>query len=541
MVRYIFSIVVLLLLWKFVSILLSTAVLPPPEDAFVAFGKSVKTRIFWDHFAASAFRVFMAMAVGWLFAFPLGILIGYYTKADEVLSPLVFLTYPIPKIVFLPVFLIIFGLGDLSKIFIISLIIGYQILVATRDGVKGLNKKSIDSFRSLGGGAWQTMRHVVVPSALPHGFTALRIGTGTAIAVLFFVESFATSKGLGFFIMDSWGRASYDLMFVGIIGMSLLGVLLYEIFNYLEKNLCAWKFIESGRSVHVESVQGVLGKVEVFGKMIKFSHTLFALPFALSAVVLAHRDHPVSLALLFWIVVAMVGARSAAMGFNRVVDAGFDAKNPRTADRAIPSGSMSYRSAGLFVVLFSCLFIFSAAMISRLCLILSIPVLAVLLSYSFLKRFTWLSHIYLGFSISLAPMGAWIAVADTLNGSVVWLSLALLTYIAGFDILYACQDREFDKETGLFSVPAVFGVRTAFSLSTLLHVLSFVFFLLIFVSFDMGGVYFGALVIIAVLFLVEHRLVSPDDLTNIRIAFFHVNSLISLVLFFGILFDELLR
>ena len=537
--RYIISVVVLLLVWKVISLILSTAVLPPPETAFVAFGKSIKTKIFWDHFFTSAFRVSMAMAIAWLFAFPLGILIGYYPKADAILSPMVFLTYPIPKIVFLPVFLVVFGLGDFSKIFIISLIIGYQILVATRDGVNSLNKKSVDSFRSLGGGAWQTLRHVVVPSALPYGFTALRIGTGTGIAVLFFVESFATSKGLGFFIMDSWGRASYDLMFVGIIGMSLLGVLLYEVFNYLEKNLCAWKFIESGRPLRVESSKGLLGRMEIFGKMIKFSHTLFALPFALSAVVLAHRQHPITLTVLFWIIVAMVGARSAAMGFNRIVDAKFDAKNPRTVDRAIPSGSMSLRSAGLFVVLFSVLFIFSAAMISKLCLILSIPVLVILLSYSFTKRFTWFSHLYLGFSISLAPMGAWIAVAGTLNWSVLWLSLALLTYIAGFDILYACQDREFDKKTGLFSVPAVFGVRTAFNMSALLHVLSFVFFVLVFISFDMGVIYFGALVVIAVLFMVEHKLVSPHDLANIRIAFFHVNSLISIILFLGIFFDQL--
>ena len=172
-------------------------------------------------------------------------MLGFSRKTDTLLSPFVFLTYPIPKIVFLPIFLVIFGLGDFSKIFMIALIIGYQILVSTRDSVLGLDREYIDSFKSLGGTVVQTLQHVVIPAALPQAFTSLRIGTGTGIAVLFFVESVATAKGLGFFIMDSWGRFDNNLMFVGIIGMSLLGVCLYEIVNYLEKHFCAWKFVKT--------------------------------------------------------------------------------------------------------------------------------------------------------------------------------------------------------------------------------------------------------------------------------------------------------
>jgi NitT/TauT family transport system permease protein len=241
--RYLISGGLLMMVWKMASLMVSSVILPPPELAFTAFFRAVATLSFWRHFGASALRVTAAMAMAWLMGFPLGIVLGYHRKTDQLLSPFVFITYPIPKIVLLPVFLILFGLGDLSKIFMIALIIGYQIVVATRDAVLGLDKKYIDSFRSLGGGRHLTVRHVVVPAALPSGFTALRIGTGTGIAVLFFVESFATASGLGYLIMDAWGRFAYDLMFVGIIGMSLLGVLLYELFNYLERCLCAWKYL----------------------------------------------------------------------------------------------------------------------------------------------------------------------------------------------------------------------------------------------------------------------------------------------------------
>ena len=275
--------------------------------------------------------------------------------------------------------------------------------------------------------------------------------------------------------------------------------------------------------------------------MIKFSHTVFALPFALSAVILAQRQHQMHVLDIFWILLAMVGARSSAMGFNRIADASLDAKNPRTSIREIPSGRLSLSSAILFIIFFSGLFIFASAMLGRLCFYLSFPILVVLFLYSYTKRFTYLSHIYLGFAISLAPVGAWIALAKTFSWPVLILSLALMTYIAGFDILYACQDIEFDKEEGLFSIPAHFGVKKALIMASLIHLLSFCFFFLIYFVFDMKLMYFCAVVMIGILLIIEHRLVKPDDLSNVNFAFFHVNSLISITLFLGVLADELAR
>ena len=326
-----------------------------------------------------------------------------------------------------------------------------------------------------------------------------------------------------------------------LLGMSLLGVLLYEVFNYLEKKICEWKAVQTRGGAEAQPVPAVLARILVFGRMIKFSHTIFALPFALAAVVLAQRDHPLSWPLLFWILVAMVGARSAAMGFNRIADAQIDAHNPRTARRAIPAGQLSMASAVSFVLFFAALFILAAGMISRLCLLLAPPVLLVLCAYSLTKRFTSLSHLFLGFAISLAPIGAWIAVTGGFDPAVLPLSLALLTYIAGFDIIYACQDLSCDRDLGLFSIPSRFGARAAFHISALLHGVAFVCFFLLLIVFDLGAVYGLALGIIGCLLILEHRLVRPDNMEKIQLAFFQVNSAISVILFAGVLADELVR
>ncbi|MDI6687285.1 MAG: UbiA-like polyprenyltransferase [Desulfobacterales bacterium] len=278
-----------------------------------------------------------------------------------------------------------------------------------------------------------------------------------------------------------------------------------------------------------------------YGKTIKFHHTVFALPFALSAIVLAHRQYPISLTQLFWILIAMVGARSAAMGFNRIADARLDAKNPRTSNREIPLGRLSLFSAKIFVTLFSLIFIFAAVMLGKICFYLSFPVLAVLFSYSYTKRFTWLSHFYLGFVISLAPTGAWIALTNTFSLPITLLSLALFTYIAGFDILYGCQDIDFDTKEGLFSIPARFGIHKALLISSITHVFSFIFLFLIFIAFDMKTIYLMTIIVIGLLLIIEHKLVKPLDLSNVNIAFFHINSAISIILFVGILADELVR
>ncbi|MCF8075233.1 MAG: putative 4-hydroxybenzoate polyprenyltransferase [Desulfotignum sp.] len=278
-------------------------------------------------------------------------------------------------------------------------------------------------------------------------------------------------------------------------------------------------------------------KILDYGKMIKFSHTVFALPFALSAVVLAWQTHVPSLWELFLILVAMVGARSAAMGFNRIVDADIDKKNPRTAVREIPSGVLTRSQALIFVGVSSLLFVGAAALLSPLCFGLSFPLLGLLFFYSFTKRFTALCHLVLGFVISLAPVGAWVALTGTLNWGIVMLAAALWLYIAGFDILYACQDIDFDREQGLFSLPVLVGPVRAMQISTLFHVLFLVFLLGLFLAFDMHAVFLVFWAMIAVLIVLEHRLVKPDDLSRIDMAFFHVNSAVSVILFAGILIE----
>lgn len=282
-------------------------------------------------------------------------------------------------------------------------------------------------------------------------------------------------------------------------------------------------------------------KILDYGKMIKFSHTVFALPFALSAVVLAWRTHVPSAWELFLILIAMVGARSAAMGFNRIVDADIDRKNQRTAIREIPSGVLTRFQALIFVGVSSLMFTGAAALLSPLCFWLSIPLLGLLFVYSYTKRFTALCHLVLGFVISLAPVGAWVAVTGTLDWGVIFLAAALGCYIAGFDILYACQDIDFDREQGLFSLPVRLGAARAMQVSTLLHILFLAFLLGVYLRFDMHAVFLFFWAIIAVLIVFEHRLVRPDDLSRIEVAFFHVNSAVSVLLFAGILIEAFFR
>ncbi len=282
-------------------------------------------------------------------------------------------------------------------------------------------------------------------------------------------------------------------------------------------------------------------RVTVYGKMIKFSHTIFALPFALSAVVMAWRDHTPLISDLIWILVAMVGARSAAMGFNRIIDADIDAKNPRTLIREIPAGLLSRKDATLFVTCSSALFIFAAAMLGKLCFILSFPVLFLLLFYSVTKHFTQYCHIYLGFAISLAPAGAWIAVTGTMSWTIIFLTLALMSYIAGFDILYACQDINFDKEQGLYSMPSRLGATKSMIISSLLHLMTFIFLVAMHFTFGMHPVFLLFLVAIGVLLIAEHKIVTPDNLENIDVAFFNINSVISILLFSGVLMEALVQ
>ncbi len=282
-------------------------------------------------------------------------------------------------------------------------------------------------------------------------------------------------------------------------------------------------------------------KIKTYGEMIKFSHTVFALPFALAAVILANRVKPITIGTIFWILVAMASARSAAMGFNRLADYEFDALNPRTANRALPRGLITRKSTVAFVCFSSLFFIISAGFLNRACLYWSFPVLAVLFGYSYTKRFTQWSHLFLGFSIGLAPIGAWIAVTGSFYPGILLLSLALMTYIAGFDILYSCQDIEFDREIGLFSLPAKKGPKAALKISIILHALTFLSLALLYVVFKLKPVYLLFLPVIGLLLIIEHLLVNPKDFSKVNIAFFHVNSVISILIFIAVLSDEITR
>ena len=278
-----------------------------------------------------------------------------------------------------------------------------------------------------------------------------------------------------------------------------------------------------------------ISKIHTYGRLIKFSHTVFALPFALAAVLLASRYYTVSFRTFALIMVAMASARSAAMGFNRFADYRYDRLNSRTANRPHVTGQVDLLSVLLLISLSAVVFVASAALLGRLCLILSVPVLVILFFYSFTKRFTSLCHLVLGFGIGLAPAGVWVAVSGQLEWKILLLSVALMTYIAGFDILYSCQDIEFDREQDLFSMPACWGASKALLFSTWLHVLTVVFLLLVYFAFDLGKIYLLFLLIISALIFTEHKLVRPDCLDKVNVAFFHVNSAISILLFLGVL------
>ena len=271
----------------------------------------------------------------------------------------------------------------------------------------------------------------------------------------------------------------------------------------------------------------VLSPVLLYGRLIKFSHSIFALPFALSGAALAAAVTGIHPRQVLWIVVAMVAARSAAMGFNRIVDRRIDADNPRTAQRELVTGALSTGAAAAFVVLSSAVFVAAAWQLNPLCLALSPVALAVILGYSYTKRFTWGSHLFLGASLGLAPLGAWIAVAGGFDLPPVLLGLAVLSWVAGFDVLYACQDHDFDIGAGLHSIPARFGLAGALRLARLFHLLAVLFMVWVGLAAGLHLVYFAGVAAIAALLAWEHRLVKPDDLTKVNTAFMTMNSLVS--------------
>ncbi|MDA8162315.1 MAG: putative 4-hydroxybenzoate polyprenyltransferase [Desulfobacteraceae bacterium] len=271
-------------------------------------------------------------------------------------------------------------------------------------------------------------------------------------------------------------------------------------------------------------------KTKTILEMIKFEHTIFALPFAFIGAFLAARGAP-GLMTSLWILAGMVGARTAAMTFNRIVDLNIDARNPRTASRALPKGDVKTKEAWLFTIAASMLYFLAAYELNRLALIISPFVLALLLLYSYTKRFTFLCHVFLGLSIGIAPTAGWIAVRGDIGLVPVVLSLGFLFWMAGFDILYACLDTEFDKKEGLKSIPAVFGAKKAFFISRLFHQTAFVLFLAVGVISHLGWIYFSGVIAVFALLVLQRRIVKPNDLTRMNAAFFNCNAAISIILF----------
>ncbi|MGQ9630050.1 MAG: ABC transporter permease [bacterium] len=233
----------ILIAWQVGAKILGSVVLPTPIAIIASLGEAWRGG-FGHHFYASAKRVVGGILIALFSAVPLGLLMGRSERLDRILSPVVFVLYPIPKIVFLPVILVLLGLTDRSRIFLVALIVFFQILVTTRDASKGVGPETIASMKSLGATEGQIIWHAILPASLPGILTALRIGTGTSIAVLFLVESFATGEGLGYYIVDAWGKIDYVSMFVGILGMGFLGIALYEMWEVLERKLCRWKYVK---------------------------------------------------------------------------------------------------------------------------------------------------------------------------------------------------------------------------------------------------------------------------------------------------------
>ncbi|GJL78024.1 MAG: 4-hydroxybenzoate octaprenyltransferase [Nitrospinaceae bacterium] len=270
-------------------------------------------------------------------------------------------------------------------------------------------------------------------------------------------------------------------------------------------------------------------KLSIIFSDIKLQHTVFALPFAIMSAFLAAEGIP-EMEKLFWIVVCMVAARSSAMAFNRIVDARFDALNPRTQGRALPSGSVKAGTYIFFLIVSSLLFVFASGMLNRLALYLSPVALAIVFFYSLTKRFTAYSHFWLGLAISVAPVGAWVAIREEISLISLILGAAVVFWLVGFDIIYSCLDAGVDSKSGLHSIPQRFGVARALTFAKAAHALMILFLLALLVSPLLGGLYLTAVAGVAGLLWYEHSLVSPKDLSKVNVAFFNVNGWISLSL-----------
>ena len=273
-------------------------------------------------------------------------------------------------------------------------------------------------------------------------------------------------------------------------------------------------------------MRGLLARVLSYGRMIRFSHSVFALPFALTSAALAVRGD-IRASQVAWIVVAMVGARSAAMGFNRLADHALDGQNPRTAGRELPRGALSRREVWIFVVLSAGVLVLAAGMLNPLCLALSPVALLVVFAYSYTKRFTALSHLVLGLALGVAPVGAWLAIRGRFEPVPILLALAVIAWVGGFDVIYACLDVEFDRRAGLHSLPARLGVPVALGLARGLHVIAVILLASLYWLTPLHPLYLGGVVVVAILLAHEHSLVRAGDLSRVMQAF-NLNGWVSL-------------
>jgi 4-hydroxybenzoate polyprenyltransferase len=284
----------------------------------------------------------------------------------------------------------------------------------------------------------------------------------------------------------------------------------------------------------------LLTNIKTTLEMIKWEHSIFALPFALCGAMLAAGGIPAA-ATLGWIILCMVSARSAAMAFNRIADAQIDAANPRTATRAIPAGTLSLKFAATFVSVSCALFVLGAARLNRATLYLSPIALAIVLLYSYTKRFTRWSHLVLGFALGMAPAAAWIAVRGSLDPRILLLTAAVTFWVGGFDVLYACQDIDFDRANGLNSIPQALGIPRALLVARVLHLVMLGLLLALVIVFGLGKLAIAGVVVVALLLLYEHSLVSSHDLSKLNAAFFTMNGVIAVVFFVFVAADMLIR
>lgn len=277
-------------------------------------------------------------------------------------------------------------------------------------------------------------------------------------------------------------------------------------------------------------------KIRDYGTLVMFSHTIFSLSFALISMVLASGGLP-SPRVIFWILVAFMGARTGANAINRVIDAEIDAKNPRTAVRQLPQGLLKKKEVVVFSAICFLVMFFAAAMLNPLCVLLSPIALFLLIVYSYTKRFTWACHLVLGITSAAAPVGAWIAVTGSISWLPLFMGAANTLWVAGFDIIYGAQDYDFDTANGIHSIPARFGVKNALYIAAFFHAVTLgLLFIVGLLSSQLGIVYYTGIILISLLFVIEHRMVSPDNLGNVKIASYSINQLVSITfLVFGLI------